>query len=282
MLASLSRQLAKLGERSTSAASISMSTLETLANAAIADRAAILREDRSAPGTFRLQHAIGFGDAPVPVDLLLGRAPAFYYTASSAGRFENTAAALSTFLGVPYVLWSYDKPSGFALLLGNIQEGNTARPYQESDRDLIDTALDIYLDALLHKAAPAADDAASNPQGGSDVPGPLVEGELLEVEIREQLREGGRITRAVVVERINDGGVEYTPYLSTSWRAGYSVLRTHRKSDKTYKDYTRLRQYLRGECEYSGPITNYVVGAEELHQLPGIKPEDLFGPGTIL
>jgi hypothetical protein len=272
VLATLSRQLAKLGERSTTSESISLSTLEILAGAAIADRAAVLRETQREPGTFQLQHSMGFGDAPVPESLSLGRPPAFYFT-SSTGRLEKPAAALSAFLGVPYVLWSYDKPSGYALLLGNVQEGNTARPYQDSDRGLIDAALDIYVGTLLHKAAPLPSiDTAS----ADAIPPPRLEAGLQEAEIKEQLRCGGRVTGMVAVERSVQSGLEFAPYLTTSWRGGYSILRTARdKSNRTYKDYSRLRQFARVECDYQGPITTYLPGSDDLRHFPGILPEDL-------
>jgi signal transduction histidine kinase len=56
-------------------------------------------------------------------------------------------------LGVPYLLWIYDRDNRRALLLGNRAEVNIHRPFEADDRELAEGALTVYIDVLLRKLA---------------------------------------------------------------------------------------------------------------------------------
>jgi hypothetical protein len=278
----LVREIYRLAEHGATPASIIISTLTIVSSSALADRAVLLREDPIGSGAFQLMQAIGFGEDKVPSKLSLTRPPDFAFTAGDGpGRMEINAKAMAGFLGVPFILWTFDKPTGFAILVGNRQEGNTNRPYEEGDRELIDTSLTVFLDALARKQGPrmitpsAMSAVASIPHG-------VVRREsgLSLSDLQEQLKGGGRITGVVVVERPDGAATRYVPYFATTWRHGYSVMKAHdNKSDRTYKDLVRLMQLLRVEFAYAGAVTIYASGVTELQAIPGIKTEDL-APGA--
>lgn len=267
----LMREIYRLWDRSSGSDSFNLETLAIICENALFDRAMLLRASDAGTGAFDVLAGTGFQSARPPETLELPRPPAFYYTTSATDRTEAAALALSECIGAPYLMWAFDKPSGYAMLVGNRHEVNTSRPFDEGDREIIETALTVYLDALVRKirsVAPRLDarvlipsDSRGNPDHG-----------LQEAEIRES----GNIIGMVVVERSDESGVEYAPYFSTLWRPEFRILRTAKnRSDRTYKDFRRLLQFARWDCGYHGPVTVYGAGAAELKQIQGIKPEDL-------
>ncbi len=97
---------------------------------------------------------------------------------------------------------------------------------------------------------------------------------LQEAEIREGLREGGRIKGFVVVERTDSEVPEYVAYIRTSWTRGYRILRTWRdKEDRTYRILGRLYQQAR-EFGYMAPVTVYRMGSPELLRFRGVLARD--------
>ena len=172
---------------------------------------------------------------------------------------------------MPYLLWSYDKPSGYALLIGNRHESNISRPYEEADTQLVETALHVLLDALSRMEGTASSSLTSH-FGGLLI---RREAGVQESEIKEHIRGGGRVTGAVVIERAQAGGIEYAVYLSTSWYDGLCILKTYRnRSDKTYNHLSLLVQFVRTECAYSGPIVIDPPGSAEVEQSAGVSHDD--------
>lgn len=273
----LMREVYRLWDRASGPESINLKTLSVICDNALCDRAMLLREQASGTGIFKVINVVGFADASPPASVELSRPPSFYYTTGEAGRNESTAASLIACIGLPYLMWAFDRPSGYAMLVGNRHEANASQPFEEGDREIIETALSVYLDALVRRTKPALT------QGPVQV-APIVDGSVVhsrdaglqESEIQEKIRDGERIVGMIVVERSDDSGFEYAPYFSTSWRPGYCIFRTSKnRSDRTYKDINRLLQFVRSDCDYGGPVTVYAAGAQDLNQLHGIKQSDL-------
>jgi hypothetical protein len=272
----LMREIYRQGDRPATPASINLTALMIIVENTLCDRAVLLREETAGSGEFVVQNGVGFTEGPPPVRLSLPRPPEFYYTTGVAGRNESIAEALSGCLGVPYLLWAYDKPTGYAMLIGNRLEVNASRPFEDHDREIIEAALTVFLDALMRQARQSL---PPGPAPLSPIDGTVVRSHLSglqEAEIQDHLRDDERIVGMVVVERSGRAGTEFAPYLATTWRHGYCILRTAKnRSDRTYKDLNRLIQFAR-ECGYVGSVTVYAAGAEELRQLDGIRADDLY------
>lgn len=97
---------------------------------------------------------------------------------------------------------------------------------------------------------------------------------LQEAEIREGLRDGGRLKGFIIVERTDVEIPEYVAYIRTSWTRGYRILRTWRdKEDRAYRILGRLYQHAR-EFGYMAPITVYRAGCPELLRFRGLLARD--------
>ena len=235
----------------------------------ICDRVALLKEHSLGTGRFRLIRLVGLGqDQPPPENFTLHRPPEVIVTRGDQGRLDSAAAAITNYLGTPYILWSYDRASGHALVVGNYQETNIHRPFEESDRDLLERALALYLD-LAGRQREAGQAEGDAPAVAAVEIVPAVSGSgLEEADIKRRLRDGGRILNVVVVEQLQEGVREFTPFLATTWQPGYSVLRTWKgKADKTYKDLSILVGFVRATCHYDGPVTVYSETSPEVRNL---------------
>ena len=91
------------------------------------------------------------GQVAVPT-LRLTMPPGFFFT-TARSVLEPQAYALTSILGLPYILWAYDRSTGHALILGNRSESNVSRPYEPGDQELIEGALSVYIDVLLNGAS---------------------------------------------------------------------------------------------------------------------------------
>ncbi len=267
----LMREIYRLWDRNTRSDLFNLETLAIICENALFDRAMLLRAADAGTGTFTVLAATGFPSSRPPEMLELPRPPAFYYTTAGTDRTEAAAVTLRESIGVPYVMWAFDKPSGYAMFVGNRHEVNTSRPFDEGDREIIETALTVYLDALVRRIRSAAPmfQAQALPTSNEQ----SVDPSLQEGEIQENIREGGSVISLIVVERSNNSGIVYALYFSTSWRPEFRILRTSRGSDRIYKDFSRLLQFVR-ECGYRGSVTVYSAGANELREIPGIKRVD--------
>ncbi|WP_052389021.1 sensor histidine kinase [Belnapia moabensis] len=163
-VAKLIREAYRLADMHMTSEEIGASLLEVIVENALCDGAALLQQDPTDDGCFRVVHAIG--QVAVPT-LRLPMPPGFFFT-TSRSVLEPQAYALTSILGLPYILWAHDRSTGHALILGNRSESNVSRPYEPGDQELIEGALSVYIDVLLRKqgetelrAAKAAAERAS-------------------------------------------------------------------------------------------------------------------------
>ncbi|SDB74828.1 sensor histidine kinase [Belnapia rosea] len=148
-VAKLIREAYRLADREVTPDEIGAALLEVIVENALCDGAALLRQEAEDECCFRVVHAIGTAAAPV---IRLASPPAFFFTTSRTA-LEPPAYELISILGLPYVLWAYDRSTGHALILGNRSESNVSRPYEPGDQELIEGALSVYIDVLLRKQA---------------------------------------------------------------------------------------------------------------------------------
>ena len=283
VLLKLVREVYRLGDFGGAEADPEQAVLGLIVENAMCDQAMLLFGPHEAEGRFRVVCALGGeGARRIGAEIVLRRPPRFCFT-TGEGRREGQAAEMCALIGVPYVLWSYD-PGGFAILLGNRQESNASKPFEATDRELVETALSVYLDIRHRKtearrleralAAVGQDVAEAPPEPDAAVPPEDAGTE--EAEIQAALRNGGRLTGFVVVDRTRGGGPEFVGYVRGSWTPGYRLLRTFRgRSDRTYKDLGRLIHLARFDFGYTPPIAVYAAGAPELRRFAGIWPADL-------
>ncbi len=147
----LVREAYRLAEPTQETDDIGGSLLQIIIENALCDRAALLREEPAGSGRFLLAHAIAGTGREINEIVAINNAPDFYFTSSL--RFDRPPPGLLDVLRLPYILWAYDKSSGYALVLGNRSEGNITRPFESGDQELIEAALSVYLDVIYRKHA---------------------------------------------------------------------------------------------------------------------------------
>lgn len=100
-------------------------------------------------------------------------------------------------------------------------------------------------------------------------------GSIREAELRQGLREGGRIRRITVVARPGDDGcVEHALYVLPSWLRSYRVLRTARdEADRTFRSVDKLLKLTRS-LGYGGEVAIHPRGSRGLRLLRGVRAED--------
>ena len=148
-VAKLIREAYRLADMHMAPEEIGAALLEIVVENALCDGAALLQQDALDEGSFHVVHAIG--QVAVPT-LRLTMPPGFFFT-TARSVLEPQAYALTSILGLPYILWAYDRSTGHALILGNRSESNVSRPYEPGDQELIEGALSVYIDVLLRKQA---------------------------------------------------------------------------------------------------------------------------------
>ena len=153
-VAKLIREAYRLVDRPASPDDVGSLMLEIVVENAMCDRGALMRI-LPGSGQFLVMHALGFGKEATPTSLVVPAPPRFFFTTGQT-RIEPPAYEMTQILRVPYILWSYDPSSGYALILGNRSEGNVSRPFEQGDQELIEGALSVYIDVLLRKQAEAA------------------------------------------------------------------------------------------------------------------------------
>ena len=149
----LVREAYRFGDPAQTAHDVGGPVLEVIVDNLLCDGAALLREEPLGGGRFLVAHAIGRTGAASKDAIKVRRPPAFYHSAGLA--YDPAPDGLLDVLGLPYVLWAYDSSSGYALVVGNRSEGNVSRPFEAGDRELIESALSVYLDVLYRKQAEA-------------------------------------------------------------------------------------------------------------------------------
>ena len=282
----LVREVYRLGDFGGAETDVEHVVLHLIMENAMCDRAMLLGVTPDPEGhRFRVLSALGCDpDKSVGFELTMRRPHRYCYTTGDSKR-EGQTADLCTLIGLPYILWSYDPGGGLAILLGNHRESNAHQPFDQADQELVETALSVYLDILHRKrenrrlenalATIAQDDDASEAgdQAGStasDIGG------IEQAEIQARMKEGGRLTGFLVVDRTSHDGPEFVAYIRGSWSPGYRLLRSFRgRSVRAFKDVSRLLHVARYTFKYLPPIVVYAAGAPELKRFPGIWPTDL-------
>jgi len=148
----LVREAYRLGDAAATARDASGPMLEIVVDNAMCDRAMLLREEPPGEGKFLIAHSIGLTEEAARRAVALSDPPDFFYS-STLGSTDWPDEPLRELIGVPYLLWAYDRTSGHALLLGNRTETNISRPFEAGDQELIEAALSVYLDVLYRKQA---------------------------------------------------------------------------------------------------------------------------------
>ena len=196
----LLREAYRLGDLAQTTHDVGGPMLELLVDNTLCDRAMLLREEPIGSGTFLVAQAIGLADTALSAPLAIPSPPGFLYT-TGQGSPEPCARDVIGAIGVPFVLWAYDRGSGHALVIGNRSESNVSRPFEPGDQELIEAALSVYLDVLYRKHAEAqlrqakqAAEAASTTRaaGLAALAEELREPLQALADLAEGLRPGGR------------------------------------------------------------------------------------------
>lgn len=117
--------------------------LEVLQSTTLYERAVLLNFD-PASRRFHLWHALGFPPG-APNELLVLRSVPERLFANSKTVPEAPIPELRAYLGVPYLLWAFEPRAGFALLIGNVSEVHTQRPFEAKDVDVVGAALEVLV-----------------------------------------------------------------------------------------------------------------------------------------
>jgi signal transduction histidine kinase/ActR/RegA family two-component response regulator len=144
--------MSRLVDMSLSLEELETQILEVIVDHTISDRAAFVREQPVGSGRFVVSRAVPT-DGVEPGPFVVPAPPAFCFTTALTGTCEASARALTEMLGLPYILWAFDKPSGQAVIIGNRTEANVSRAFEAADRELIESTLSVYLDVLARKRA---------------------------------------------------------------------------------------------------------------------------------
>lgn len=152
-VARLVREAYRFAEPAQTMHDVGGALLQVVVEAALCDRAALLREEPPGSGRFLVAHAIGGTSVEADEVVMIPAPPSFFFTSSL--RLDRPPDGLLDVLRLPFILWAYDRSSGHALVIGNRSEGNVSRPFESGDQELIETALFVYLDVLYRKHAEA-------------------------------------------------------------------------------------------------------------------------------
>lgn len=152
-VARLVREAYRFAEPAQAMHDVGGALLQVVVEAALCDRAALLREEPPGSGRFLVAHAIGGTSVEADEVVMIPAPPSFFFTSSL--RLDRPPDGLLDVLRLPFILWAYDRSSGHALVIGNRSEGNVSRPFESGDQELIETALFVYLDVLYRKHAEA-------------------------------------------------------------------------------------------------------------------------------
>jgi signal transduction histidine kinase len=126
--------------------------LEIIVNNAMCDRAAFLQEIEPGSGCFSIVQSVGCEKEHVPTRVTVIPTPAFFFT-TARSNLEAPAFVLTDILRLPYILWAFDRGTGYALIIGNHSESNVSRPFEPGDQEFVEGALHVYLDVLMRKSA---------------------------------------------------------------------------------------------------------------------------------
>jgi signal transduction histidine kinase len=126
--------------------------LEIIVSNAMCDRAAFLQETDPGSGGFTILCNVGCEKDLAPSHISIIPTPGFFFT-TARSNLEAPAFVLTDILRLPYILWSFDRGTGYALIIGNHSESNVSRPFEPGDQEFVEGALHVYLDVLMRKSA---------------------------------------------------------------------------------------------------------------------------------
>ena len=132
--------------------------LQVVLGAMSVDRAMILRYNQES-GVFIPVQFLGFEPNVLSIDpirLNNSTIPDFIF-ANSKTKSDPTVHSLREAISVPYLLWTFNSHEGIGLLLGNETEDRVFRlPFEEKDRDVIETSVSVFIDIIKRKEAEKA------------------------------------------------------------------------------------------------------------------------------
>ncbi len=120
-----------------------------------ADRAMILRS-KDGSHILEPQHYLGL-ENPGTSELELDHEFPEYMFFNSRSEPSSETARINECIDSPYFIWMYDRKAGVALLIGNSTEDRNFRlPFMEGDREVVESALGVYVDIAERKEAERA------------------------------------------------------------------------------------------------------------------------------
>ncbi|MCD4775961.1 MAG: PAS domain S-box protein [Candidatus Aegiribacteria sp.] len=120
-----------------------------------ADRILIFRYDE-VTDSFVSEYTLGLKKDTKLVIKLPGRAPEFLFV-NSTTEPDAIAGALCGAIETPYILWTFNRHEGIALLIGNSTEDKIFRfPFEEKDRSTVESSLSVFIDIVRRKEAEKA------------------------------------------------------------------------------------------------------------------------------
>jgi len=97
---------------------------------------------------------------------------------------------------------------------------------------------------------------------------------IQEADLRDGVRQGGRVQGALAVVRAMEKEPEIVVYLRVSWTLGYHILRRWRgKGDRLFRTADAALQAI-WRHGYCGPVVVYLRGDTDLARFRGVLPQD--------
>jgi signal transduction histidine kinase/ActR/RegA family two-component response regulator len=153
--ARLIREIYRLTDSNVSLDEIGQRFLQIILDTLVAYRVALLQY-LPAQQRFVTRQILGFSSSEQP-DFVPPELPADYHFANSTSAPTPLLDCLRQAIGVPYFLWAFNARAGLALLLGNaVEDHHLHRPFEADDREIIESALSVFIDIAERKQAEEA------------------------------------------------------------------------------------------------------------------------------
>ncbi|MCK5064926.1 MAG: PAS domain-containing protein, partial [Candidatus Fermentibacteraceae bacterium] len=129
--------------------------LQVILSTMWADRAMVLHYDKET-GTFISQYSLGLKQDSEPILSVDDTVPDFLYLNSNTEQ-DSFMDSLCRMIESKYILWVFNRYEETALLIGNDIEDRIFRfPFEERDRDVIESSLNVFIDIARRKEAEMA------------------------------------------------------------------------------------------------------------------------------
>lgn len=152
MLAELIREAYTLSISFSSIDQICLKFMIVILGTLNVDRTAILNYLPGKRG-FVVRYSLGF-HADMRSGFTPLTQPGQYHFVNSNSTIDPLLDSLRQFAGVPYLLWIFNLQHGIALVVGNATEDKQLhRPFDETDRELVEGALNVFIDIMERKRA---------------------------------------------------------------------------------------------------------------------------------